>query len=172
MKKVLTKFIIKMKISMAVLLITNQQSELLELLILGIISAILGIIIYNFLQSCSLYYMFRNISGEYYEYDNNGVKKDDSILFVKFPKIRNFLWFGYSLTIKQKCKKRGDWNSIIPIHPDNPFYSTGFFKYSTVNAKAWGIHNITINLTDNIIYIEAQVKNQIDMDPNRYWIKK
>lgn len=157
---------------MAVLLVANQQSELLELLILGLISAIAGILLYNFFQSCSLCYMFRNIGGEYYEYDNNEVKKGDSILFVKFPKFRNFFWFGYSLTIKQKCEKRGNWVSNIPIHPNNPFYCTGFFKYSTVYTKAWGIHNITINLTDNIIYIEAQVKNQIDMDPNRYWIKK
>jgi hypothetical protein len=83
------------------------------------------------------------------------------------------LRFSNYLTIIQQspADKYGNWKSRIIISTNNPLIATGNFTYETGKyTKAWGLHNICINLDAKIINIEVQEKHNTGVI--NYYIKK
>jgi hypothetical protein len=137
-------------------------------------TAIIGFVVIYIAQvtwSLKIYMQLRRMNGRYTEYDSKGIAKDDSKLYVKFG-LRNLIWFGNVLIIRQECIIRGDWVSKIPISLYSPLKGTGTYKYLTGPVNTWGTHHITINPDSKIIFIEAIPNNPSGQRIYKYWIQK
>lgn len=146
----------------------------IELLFYGISCSLIAVLIYNFFQVIATHWLLKKLNGKYLEYHENNKLHPDSKLIVDTSIQWRYAIFGSGnhLIIKRISQSRGNWDSKIPISSTNPLIATGTYSYTSIYKSTWGIHNITINLKDEIIFLEAIAKTVMNPKVSRYWIKK
>ncbi len=113
------------------------------------------------------------MNGSYLGYSFNDDKPHSDRKYIVKYSFWNLLRFSNYLTILQQspADKYGNWKSRIMISTNNPLVATGNFTYETGKyTKAWGLHNICINLDAKIINIEVVEKHNTGVI--KYYIKK
>ena len=149
------------------------QNNIWQTIFFGILCSIVAVLIYNFCQSFGLYLKMKKINGTYFEFDESGIKKENSKCTVRFKwNVMILLGSGSYLQINQINEKRGFWESRFPLSASNPLIAVGTYKY--LASKTWGVQNITINLKDEIIFVKSEdnIKKEEHRNIAQYWLKK